>query len=230
MPRLIVCLLALSLALGASAHAQDATKPETLEQRYSYAIGTKIAEQMKMQILADPTIDGEAFTNGLEAVLRGETPAMTTEEADAAIEEQQAAEMAALQVAADKALADGQAFLAEHAKTEGITATESGVLYSVTTEGDGAKPTAEDAVTVHYEGKLLNGTVFDSSYQRGEPASFPVGGVIPGWTEVLQLMPVGSKWEVWIPSELAYGPRGAGGDIGPNEVLNFTIELISIAE
>jgi FKBP-type peptidyl-prolyl cis-trans isomerase len=108
--------------------------------------------------------------------------------------------------------------------------TASGLQYKVTTAGTGAKPAATDMVKVHYEGRLLDGTVFDSSIQRGEAATFGVGQVIPGWQEALQLMPAGSKWEVWIPSDLAYGVTGAGGAIGPNEVLNFTIELIEIVK
>ena len=123
---------------------------------------------------------------------------------------------------------DGEAFLKENATKEGVVTTESGLQYKIVTAGEGPKPGAEDVVKVHYRGTLLDGTEFDSSYKRGEPVTFPVGGVIPGWVEALQLMPVGSKWELFIPSGLAYGPGGAGGQIGPNSTLKFEVELLSI--
>ena len=127
-------------------------------------------------------------------------------------------------------LEEGNAFLEANKAKEGITTTESGLQYEVITEGSGAKPTAESQVRVHYHGTLLDGTVFDSSVDRGDPAVFGVGGVIKGWTEVLQLMPVGSKWKVYIPADLAYGERGAGADIGPNSTLIFEVELLEIVE
>ncbi len=129
-----------------------------------------------------------------------------------------------------EALQKGRDFLANNAQKEGVKMTDSGLQYKVLQEGTGASPKLEDKVTVHYHGTLLDGTVFDSSVDRGQPASFPVSGVIPGWTEALQMMKVGDKWQVYIPSELAYGPRGAGGQIGPNEALIFDVELIEIAE
>jgi FKBP-type peptidyl-prolyl cis-trans isomerase FklB len=122
----------------------------------------------------------------------------------------------------------GKAFLDENGKRAGVTTTASGLQYEIITAGTGPKPIATDKVTVHYEGKLLNGKVFDSSIKRGQPIDFPVNGVIQGWQEALQLMPVGSKWKVFIPSGLAYGERGAGGDIGPHETLIFDVELIKI--
>lgn len=124
--------------------------------------------------------------------------------------------------------ATGEAFLAENAKKDGITTTDSGLQYRVIEEGTGKTPSASDTVSCHYAGTLIDGTEFDSSYKRGQPAQFPVGGVIAGWTEALQMMKVGGKWEVFLPSEIAYGARGAGGAIGPNETLVFTIELIDI--
>ena len=119
-------------------------------------------------------------------------------------------------------------FLAENKSKDGITTLPSGVQYKVVMEGKGKKPTAKDSVVAHYRGALIDGTEFDSSYSRGEPATFPVTGVIPGWQEILPMMPVGSKWQVFIPSELAYGTRGAGANIGPNETLVFDIELLEI--
>ena len=125
------------------------------------------------------------------------------------------------------AIEKGKAFLAENAKQEGVTTLPSGLQYKVLVEGKGPKPTADQTVKVNYEGSLINGTVFDSSYKRGEPIEFPVTGVIKGWVEALQLMPVGSTWMLYIPSDLAYGPYGAGGLIGPNETLIFKVELLA---
>ena len=125
-------------------------------------------------------------------------------------------------------IAAGAKYLEENKKREGVKVTESGLQYEVLTAGSGPKPAASDTVSVHYHGTLLDGTVFDSSVERGVPAEFAVGGVIPGWTEALQLMPTGSKWKVVIPSELAYGPRGAGRDIGPHATLVFEVELLDI--
>lgn len=122
----------------------------------------------------------------------------------------------------------GAAFLAENATKEGVQSTRSGLQYKVIEEGSGPTPTASDTVRCHYSGTLIDGSKFDSSYDRGQPAEFPVGGVIAGWTEALQMMPCGSKWEVYLPSEIAYGSHGAGGAIGPDETLVFTIELLDI--
>ncbi len=126
-------------------------------------------------------------------------------------------------------LTAGKDFLAENVKKEGILSTTSGMQYEVMVEGSGAKPTATDTVTTHYHGSLIDGTVFDSSVDRGQPAEFPVNGVIKGWTEALQMMNTGSKWRLFIPPELAYGEQGAGADIGPNTTLIFEVELLSIA-
>jgi FKBP-type peptidyl-prolyl cis-trans isomerase len=126
--------------------------------------------------------------------------------------------------------AEGEAFLATNKEKDGIVVTESGLQYEILEVGDGPKPTADQQVKVHYTGTLLDGTVFDSSVERGEPATFGVGQVIPGWTEALQLMPEGSKWKVYIPGDLAYGERGAGADIGPNAALIFEVELLEVIE
>jgi FKBP-type peptidyl-prolyl cis-trans isomerase FklB len=124
----------------------------------------------------------------------------------------------------------GEAFLAANKTKEGVVTLPSGMQYKILKEGTGPKPTASDTVSCNYRGALINGKEFDSSYKRGEPTSFPVSGVIKGWTEALQLMPVGSKWQLFIPAEMAYGDRGAGGDIGPGETLIFEVELLSIVE
>ena len=124
----------------------------------------------------------------------------------------------------------GDAFLAANKSKESVVTLPSGLQYKILTEGTGPKPTASDSVVCNYRGTLIDGKEFDSSYQRGQPATFPVGQVIKGWTEALQLMPVGSKWQLFIPSELAYGSRGAGADIGPNSTLIFEVELISIKD
>lgn len=128
----------------------------------------------------------------------------------------------------DQNLEEGKKFLEENKAKEGIVELESGIQYKILEEGFGEKPTANDTVLTHYEGTLIDGTKFDSSYDRKEPIEFPLRGVIAGWTEILQHMPIGSKWEVYIPSHLAYGERGAGGVIGPNATLIFTIELLAI--
>ena len=128
----------------------------------------------------------------------------------------------------NEALEAGKAFLEENKKKEGVVVLPSGLQYKILTAGNGPKPKASDTVKCHYEGRLINGQVFDSSVRRGEPAEFPVGGVIQGWVEALQLMPVGSKWQLYIPSNLAYGTHGAGQSIGPNETLIFDVELLAI--
>jgi FKBP-type peptidyl-prolyl cis-trans isomerase FklB len=139
-----------------------------------------------------------------------------------------AKQMAAREEGLGKNKAEGEKFLADNKKKEGIKTTASGLQYKVITAGTGKTPKATDTVKTHYRGTLINGTEFDSSYKRGEPAEFPVNGVIKGWTEALQLMKEGAKWQLFIPSELAYGERGAGRDIGPNSTLIFDIELISV--
>jgi FKBP-type peptidyl-prolyl cis-trans isomerase FklB len=133
-----------------------------------------------------------------------------------------------MQKLSEKNKADGEKFLAENAKKEGVKVLPSGLQYKVITPGTGKSPKATDTVTTHYKGMLIDGTEFDSSYKRGEPATFPVSGVIPGWTEALQLMKEGAKWQLFLPSNLAYGERGAGRDIGPNATLIFEVELISV--
>ncbi|TRZ03250.1 hypothetical protein DNTS_025205 [Danionella cerebrum] len=183
------------------------------------------------QQLADNPFDGldiDAVAAGLKAAFAGDEPAVSEDQIRAAFtvisQRMQAVEAEAAKAAAG----EGEAFLAENAKKAGIVVTESGLQYEVLVQGDGAKPSRSDKVRTHYHGTLIDGTVFDSSYNRGQPAEFPVGGVIAGWTEALQLMPVGSKYRLYIPHNLAYGERGAGGAIKPYSALVFDVELLAI--
>lgn len=208
------------------ATAQDAVALDTPQTIGGYEIGRRIAANLQQQGL--DVLDVQALALGISDYLSDAEPRVTTAEFEAAMQEIQALQAAAQAAQGEAALAAGRAFLEENTSKEGVITTASGLQYIVTKAGEGASPTADQTVTVHYTGRLLDGSVFDSSVERGTPASFPVGGVIPGWQEALKLMAPGAVWEVWIPSEIAYGARGAGSDIGPNEVLNFTIELIEI--
>jgi len=198
---------------------------ETEKQKLSYTMGQQIGGGIQQDKL---DVETEALVLGLTHSLNGEKCLLEPEEMRSVIENFQK-EMQAKAAEAQQGNADiGIKFLADNLNNDGVTALESGMQYIVLNQGDGEKPAATDTVDVHYEGSLINGTVFDSSIKRGEPATFPVNGVIQGWQEALQLMNVGSKWKVFIPSDLAYGPQGAGGDIGPNETLIFEMELLAI--
>jgi len=202
--------------------------PQTDNQKRSYALGQNMAYGLKS---AGVEFESEYLYAGFSDSIN-DKQLMTDEEMQSAltalqqeVQEKQIYEQAQV---LHKKYAESKAYLDDNATREGVVTTESGLQYKVLTQGDGEKPTAEDTVSVHYEGKLIDGTVFDSSLQRGQPATFPLGGVIAGWTEGLQLMTVGSKWQLFIPPELGYGERGAGGAIGPNEALVFEVELLSI--
>tara|TARA_R110002110_G_C13470513_1_gene720833 strand:- start:74120 stop:74881 length:762 start_codon:yes stop_codon:yes gene_type:complete len=202
---------------------------ETTEQRLSYGIAYGLGQRM----VADGVpMDADAFSVGLRDALGGAEPRLTQEEITAEMEsyqERAAAEQQASQSAAAEAnQVASAAYLAKNATKEGVQMTESGLQYEVVEQGDGPVPGPEDTVEVHYRGTLVDGTEFDSSYSRGETVSFGVGQVIAGWTEALQMMPVGSKWKLTIPPELGYGAGGAGQVIGPNAALIFDVELISI--
>lgn len=213
----------------AAASTPAAVQLETTEQRLSYGIALTLGQRMKADAVP---MDVDAFTAGLRDALTGAEPRLTEEEIGAemqAYQQQAAAEQQAAQaVLAEANLAASAAFLAENAAREGVTVTESGLQYEVVEAGDGPLPGADDTVEVHYRGTLADGTEFDSSYSRGETVTFGVGQVIPGWTEALQLMPVGSTYKLVIPPELGYGAGGAGQAIGPNAALVFDVELISI--
>ena len=196
--------------------------------KVSYGIGANIGSRFG----DDLPLDVDAFSAGVRDAIAGGELKMSDEEIMSTLQAYQQKQMAERQVES-QALAEtnrkeAEAFLAENASAEGVVVTDSGLQYKVLAEGDGASPSESDTVEVHYEGTLLDGSVFDSSYQRGEPVSFPVNGVIPGWTEALQMMKVGSKWKLFIPSELAYGAGGAGQMIGPNAALVFEVELLGI--
>lgn len=230
--RLFVTLFLLLFAVGCSAEEAKVVpelKLDTPKNRISYTIGVNIGKDFKGQEIE---VETDALMMGLRDSLEGKELKLTDEEMVAEIQDfqqkMQAKMVAEMEAAAGKNQAEGEAFLAENAKQEGVVVTESGLQYKVIEAGDGESPGPADVATVHYKGTLIDGTQFDSSYDRGQPATFPVGGVIPGWTEALQLMKPGAKWQLFIPSELAYGERGAGQEIGPNATLLFDVELISV--
>jgi FKBP-type peptidyl-prolyl cis-trans isomerase FklB len=236
MRRVVIVLIGLVILLPFLSLATDEEKDTDVElksfaQKLSYVLGQQIGNNIK----ESPTeIDVDIFVRGIKDSLKGSKSLLNEEETNEIRQEfsRQIQESRNQQVAvlSEKNLKDGQAFLAENKQKEGIVTTDSGLQYKVLKKGDGPKPLATDKVTVHYRGALLDGTEFDSSYKRGQPASFQVGGVIRGWTEALQLMNVGSKYQLFIPSDLAYGQRGAGQRIGPNSMLIFDVELLSIEQ
>ena len=194
-------------------------------EKLSYALGLLIGHNLKGM-----NIDGlvtTEFTRAVEQVLKGEKAEMTEVQAQGMVQEFMKEQQ---EIAGREVREAGEKFLAENAKRDGVTTTASGLQYEVLTEAIGQKPVATDSVRCHYEGRLIDGTVFDSSYQRGEPTSFPLQGVIKGWTEGLQLMSLGSKFRFFIPYTLAYGAQGAGGAIPPYAALVFDVELLGINE
>lgn len=216
--------------LSSSVYAADKSDLKTQKDKVSYSIGLDIGRNLKDQSIE---IDPKLLSQGIQDAISGKH-LLTDEEIQKVMstfrEEMQAKAAAQAKVVGDKNLKEGDTFLAENKKKKGVVTLPSGLQYKILTAGTGKKPKATDTVTTNYKGTLIDGTEFDSSYKRGEPASFPVQGVIPGWTEALQLMPVGSKWQLVVPPSLAYGPRGAGQAIGPNATLIFEVELLSIQE
>lgn len=210
----------------------QAAAPSTQMGKASYAIGFMTAKQYQQNGI--DSLDVDSYAQAIRDVFNGQDPQLSQDEMQTAFQQFQQELMAKAQAKqqqqASENKAKGDAFLADNADKDGIKVTDSGLQYKVIRKGDGETPEASDTVKVNYEGKLLDGTVFDSSYQRGEPVTFQVDQVIPGWQEALQLMPVGSEYELYIPANLAYGPAGAGGKIGPNETLHFKVELLSIEE
>src|SRR5690606_2057178 len=228
---LVIGLISSALMVGCNKEAEKTdvnVELTTLEQKVNYVIAQNMAQQLQQGGL---TIEPEVFAQALKDVRDGVEPRLTDEEKETVMQTFQEQAMAKREEEQKKVsetnLAEGTAYLEANKAKEGVTVTESGLQYRVITEGTGVKPTATDTVSVHYVGKLLDGTEFDSSISRGEPVAFPVNGVIAGWTEALQLMPQGSKWELVIPSDLAYGP-GGNGPIPPNSVLTFEVELLEV--
>ncbi|MCP4952945.1 FKBP-type peptidyl-prolyl cis-trans isomerase [Arenicellales bacterium nBUS_48] len=222
--------LAVLTALLFSANALAETeKPQTNQDQFSYAIGYQIGSQIAQQLMSEGLDVNPAFlAQALEDVIAGNEPALTIEEMNAAISSAQQQAQEQTMVDAQLAVEAGETFRNQYAEQEGVIRTDSGMLYRILDEGSGEKPAASDTVVVHYRGTLINGTEFDSSIKRNQPATFGLNSIIPGWQEILQLMPEGSRWEVVIPPALAYGSTGAGGMIGPEETLIFEIELIEI--
>ena len=223
----------LVVVLALSASCQQSGKSVKLQSNIdsvSYAIGVLVGSNNLKQLETAPgggEISKEVMASAFRAASMGEEAALTDEQANELVRK---FFESASQREAQTALEEGNAFLEKNKAREGVTTTQSGLQYEVITAGTGALPVATDQVRVHYHGTLIDGKVFDSSVDRGEPVVFGVNQVIPGWTEALQLMPVGSKWKIYLPSNIAYGERGAGGDIGPNSVLIFEVELLEIVK
>jgi FKBP-type peptidyl-prolyl cis-trans isomerase FklB len=228
MNKTLVCAVMMSGLLTACSNKTSEADLSSEIAKVSYGIGANIGARFG----SDMPLDVVAFSAGVKDSLAGGDMQMSEEDIMSALQAYQQKQMTVRQEESqevgEKNQAEAEVFFAENGKVDGVKSTESGLQYQVLVEGKGAMPTAEDTVEVHYHGTLLDGTVFDSSYQRGETVSFPVGGVIPGWTEALQMMPVGSKWKLFIPPTLAYGAGGAGQMIGPNSALVFDVELINI--
>jgi len=230
--RLFAVTISLLLLAGCApeeASSAPEVKLDNAKNRISYTIGVNIGQDFKSQKM---DVEPDVLLMGLKDTLAGRELQLTEEEMVQEIQtfqkELQEKMMAEMEAMAAQNKTAGEAFLAENAKQEGVVVTESGLQYKVLEAGEGESPGPADVATVHYRGTLVDGTQFDSSYDRGQPATFPVGGVIAGWTEALQLMKPGAKWQLFIPAELAYGERGAGQDIGPNATLLFDVELISV--
>lgn len=215
--------------LATTACAGDKIDTKDNKSKAGYSIGVDIGSNLKRQGI---DVNPAALGQGIKDAMTGAKTQMSESEMRETIEafrkDMIAKQIEKAKTDGEKNKKEGEAFLAENGKKQGVKTLPDGLQYKVIKEGSGKSPRAGDTVTVNYRGTLINGKEFDSSYKRGEPATFPVKGVIPGWTEALQLMKTGSKWELFIPSSLAYGERGAGQDIGPNSTLIFEVELISI--
>ncbi len=237
MNKLKIAVLGISLATASvwaadSADKDGASKLKETKDKVGYCIGVNIGSGMKKQSLDTNTISVDALAQGMKDALTGGKQLLTDEEMQEIMMSFQKEMMAKIQAkksaVGDTNKKEGAAFLEANKKKEGVKVTASGLQYIVEKEGTGKSPTKDDTVVAHYRGTLIDGKEFDSSYKRNEPLKIPVSGVIKGWTEALQLMKEGAKWKLFIPSELGYGETGAGEDIGPNSVLIFDIELISI--
>lgn len=210
------------VTLGSAALAAE-LKTDT--EKFSYSVGFQIGQSLKRDGV---TPDIKLLTQAIQDVVDDKKPALTSEQMREAVTKFQQKQTAERNERAKVAKVDGEKYLTANKAKPGVKALENGLQYKILTEGKGVKPAATDTIVAHYKGTLINGKTFDSSYDRNEPATFGVSNVIKGWQEIIPMMPVGSKWQVYIPSELAYGERGAGGSIGPNETLIFDIELLEI--
>jgi len=210
------------LLLPALATAQQKAAPKTQKQKVSYTIGLDVGKNMKRQKL---DVDIPQLARGIQDGISDAKPVLSDSEMQEVMTVFQKEVLARM---AEKNKKDGEAFLAENKNKPGVKTLPSGLQYKVLTEGSGKTPKATDTVVTHYRGALIDGKEFDSSYKRGEPATFPVNRVIPAWVEALQLMKEGAKWQLFVPSNLGYGERGAGQDIGPNATLIFDVELIKV--
>jgi FKBP-type peptidyl-prolyl cis-trans isomerase FklB len=222
----LVTTIAVVLSFGANVFGED--KPPQLKDqkdKASYSIGLNVGFTLKRQNL---DLNNDAFMAGFKDAVGGKKPLLTEQEVKDTMMAFEKDMQQKQEAAGQKSAAEGEKFLAENKTKEGVKTTASGLQYKVIKEGTGAQPKASDTVSVNYRGTLIDGTEFDSSYKRGQPATFPVGGVIKGWTEALQLMKAGSKYQLFIPANLAYGERGAGRDISPNSTLIFEVELLDV--
>lgn len=217
-------LLSTLLIIPTLSFASSALKTE--KQKLSYTLGSQVGQLLKQQNVA---LDTKVLFKGIEDSLSGKKLKLTQAQMKQVLDNLRKDKLNQQKNAAKENLVAGKKFLAKNAKRKGIITLKNGIQYEILTKGNGKKhPKKTDKVTVHYEGKLINGTVFDSSYKRGSTISFPLNGVIKGWTETIPLMSIGSKWNIYIPSHLAYAENGAGAAIGPNETLIFKVELIGI--
>jgi FKBP-type peptidyl-prolyl cis-trans isomerase FklB len=229
MMKSVWAILTAIMLLNAQGWAAEEMTPKTPKDKLSYTLGVNAGQNLQQQAI---DIDPEMFARGLKDAMTGAKITLTDEEMLQIIMafQKEAMEKQTLKMKeiAEKNKKIGEDFLAENKKKEGVKTLPSGLQYKIIKNGKGKSPKITDKVTANYRGTLINGTEFDSSYKRGQPAKFPVNGVIPGWTEALKMMKAGSKWQLFVPSQLAYGEQGAGAIIGPNETLIFEIELLAI--
>ncbi|ADG24126.1 TPA: macrophage infectivity potentiator Mip [Legionella pneumophila] len=225
----LVTAAVMGLAMSTAMAATDATSLATDKDKLSYSIGADLGKNFKNQGI---DVNPEAMAKGMQDAMSGAQLALTEQQMKDVLNKFQkdlmAKRTAEFNKKADENKVKGEAFLTENKNKPGVVVLPSGLQYKVINSGNGVKPGKSDTVTVEYTGRLIDGTVFDSTEKTGKPATFQVSQVIPGWTEALQLMPAGSTWEIYVPSGLAYGPRSVGGPIGPNETLIFKIHLISV--
>jgi len=226
---LILSIVVLTFTFTANISAKQKTKLVSEKEKISYSIGLSIGNNFKQQKIE---IEMDSLAQGIEDALTGAKQKMTQEEIRQTMEafrrQMQARSESNRQAASSGNQVKGEKFLAQNKKRKNVVTLASGLQYEVVKKGSGKRPGLTDTVVTHYKGMLIGGKVFDSSYKRGQPAEFPVNGVIKGWTEALQLMQQGAKWKLYIPADLAYGSRGAGNAIGPNEALIFEIELLEV--